>query len=148
MTWSYSGDPGNSDRDAIRFRITDTTENDPLVTDEEIAYALALRGTVGGASVFLTKQIALRFARLATTVERGRTREEYQDRSKWFDQLATQLAEEAGDSPAATAGINVASTTRAGVEAADSDSGRTRGVFGIGMQDYVPAKDENSLYGS
>ena len=40
MTWNYSGDPSLSSRDAVRFLIGDTDPNDPLVTDEEIAYAL------------------------------------------------------------------------------------------------------------
>lgn len=148
MTWTYSGDPGDNSRDAVRFRITDTDMNDQLVSDEEIAYALTLRTTVAGAAIFLCKQIALRFARMATTLERGRVREEYQERSQSFAALAESLSEEAGDSPTATAGIFAASTTRAGVEAADSDTGRTRGVFAIGMHDYTPSKDENSMYGS
>jgi hypothetical protein len=38
--WTYSGDPRDSDRDAVRFLIGDTNESDQLVSDEEIAYML------------------------------------------------------------------------------------------------------------
>lgn len=41
MTWTYSGDPSSNDRDSVRFLVGDTNTNDQLVTDEEIAYALA-----------------------------------------------------------------------------------------------------------
>ena len=38
MTWTYSGDPSSSARDAIRFLIGDTDTNDQLLSDEEIAW--------------------------------------------------------------------------------------------------------------
>lgn len=41
MTWTYSGDPGDSARDAIRFLIGDTDTNDQLLSDEEIAWVNA-----------------------------------------------------------------------------------------------------------
>ncbi|HEY0838998.1 MAG TPA: hypothetical protein VGD74_02310 [Vulgatibacter sp.] len=40
MAWSYSGNPGASTKDEVRFLIGDTTEGDPLLSDEEIAYLL------------------------------------------------------------------------------------------------------------
>lgn len=38
MTWTYSGDPASSARDAIRFLIGDTDTTDQLLSDEEIAW--------------------------------------------------------------------------------------------------------------
>lgn len=38
MTWTYSGDPSSSARDAIRFLTGDTDTTDQLLTDEEIAW--------------------------------------------------------------------------------------------------------------
>lgn len=40
-TWSYSGNPSNSNRDACRFVIGDTDVNNQLVTDAEIDWLLA-----------------------------------------------------------------------------------------------------------
>jgi len=41
MTWTYTGDPTASARDAIRFLTGDTDSSDQLVTDEEIAWVNA-----------------------------------------------------------------------------------------------------------
>lgn len=38
MTWSYTGDPGSSAKDAIRFLVGDTDTTDQLLSDEEIAW--------------------------------------------------------------------------------------------------------------
>lgn len=38
MTWSYSGDPGASEIDALRFMLQDTDPDAPLFTDEELGY--------------------------------------------------------------------------------------------------------------
>jgi hypothetical protein len=38
MTWTYTGDPSDSARDAIRFLIGDTDSTDQIITDEEIAW--------------------------------------------------------------------------------------------------------------
>lgn len=40
-SWTYSGDPRDSDRDAVRFLVQDTNENDQKVSDEEIAWMLS-----------------------------------------------------------------------------------------------------------
>lgn len=40
-TWSYSGDPSSSDRDAVRYYLGDTDPDDPLVSDGEIDFLLA-----------------------------------------------------------------------------------------------------------
>ena len=36
MTWTYSGDPSSSAKDAVRFAVGDTREAKPLLQDEEI----------------------------------------------------------------------------------------------------------------
>lgn len=38
MTWTYTGNPASSARDAIRFLIGDTDTTDQLLSDEEIAW--------------------------------------------------------------------------------------------------------------
>ena len=46
MSWTYSGDPATSDKDAVRFLTGDTDAGDQLASDEEIAYALSQRPDV------------------------------------------------------------------------------------------------------
>ncbi len=41
MTWTYSGDPSNSELDLYRFLISDTIESEPVLQDAEINYLLA-----------------------------------------------------------------------------------------------------------
>lgn len=41
VTWSYSGDPASSDKDAVRFYVQDVREDFPLLEDEEIEYVLS-----------------------------------------------------------------------------------------------------------
>lgn len=40
MTWSYSGDPATSEKDAVRFYISDTDKELPLLQDEDIKFLL------------------------------------------------------------------------------------------------------------
>ena len=40
MTWSYSGDPGSSTRDEVRFLIQDTDTDNQLLSDEELDYLI------------------------------------------------------------------------------------------------------------
>ena len=40
MTWSYSGNPGSSELDEIRFTIGDTDVKDPELQDEEIQFVI------------------------------------------------------------------------------------------------------------
>ena len=41
MSWTYSGEPGSSPKDAVRFEIQDTDEEAQLLQDGEIEYAIA-----------------------------------------------------------------------------------------------------------
>ena len=41
MSWTYSGNPGSSTRDEVRFLIQDTDTSDQLLSNEEIDYLLS-----------------------------------------------------------------------------------------------------------
>jgi hypothetical protein len=73
MTWTYSGDPTASDRDEVRFLITDTMEGRPLIQDEEIDYALSIRGDASGAVLLLIEVLIRRYS-LVGEVQLGRWR--------------------------------------------------------------------------
>jgi len=51
MTWSYSGNPGASALDEIRFLIQDTDTNDQLLSNEEINYLFTAYGEAYSAAV-------------------------------------------------------------------------------------------------
>lgn len=40
MTWSYSGDPSESEIDELRFLLSDTDQSSPIFSDEELQYLI------------------------------------------------------------------------------------------------------------
>ena len=44
MVWTYTGDPSDSDKDALRFHLGDTDSSDQQLSDQEINYLLQLHG--------------------------------------------------------------------------------------------------------
>lgn len=44
MSWTYSGNPASSARDALRFLISDTIDSAPIMQDEELDYLIAEYG--------------------------------------------------------------------------------------------------------
>lgn len=65
MTWTYTGDPANNSRDAVRFLVADTDTTDQLITDEEITYLLDLYVEPPHAAVGAARAIAAKFSREA-----------------------------------------------------------------------------------
>ena len=69
MSWSYSGDPSNSDLDLIRFMIGDTDSVDPELQDEEIQYEIDYNTSVGvynplKTSIVITRRVLAKYRRL------------------------------------------------------------------------------------
>jgi len=62
VSWNYTGRPESSTRDEVRFLVGDTCEKNPLVRDEEIAYALAKFPTVRLAAALVLRALASKFA--------------------------------------------------------------------------------------
>lgn len=94
MTWTYTGDPSVSDRDKIRFLTGDTDSTDPLLSDEEIEWALGNAGdSIYQASHDLCYALGSKFARLATSKSVGDLSLSYQNRSDAFMKQAERLLE-------------------------------------------------------
>ena len=92
MAWTYSGDPGTSTKDSVRFLIGDTDSNDQVVTDEEINWALTVvDGSIYQAAHDLCVSLAAKFARLATSKSVGDLSLSYSDRSSAFYSLADRI---------------------------------------------------------
>lgn len=87
MTWTYGGDPSANDRDEIRFLVGDTDTSDQLVTDEEIAWAVADQGNNKLAASIVCKALASKFAR-DVDVRVGRSAEDASQRYKQYEALA------------------------------------------------------------
>jgi hypothetical protein len=66
MAWNYTGNPADSDRDGVRFLVGDTCEDDQLLQDEEIAYAVAQQTTLELAAAYCLRALAAKFSRKVT----------------------------------------------------------------------------------
>lgn len=131
MTWTYSGNPSSTNRDAIRFLIGDTDNTDQLVTDEEIAYALAQEGSAYIAAARICRSVASKFARYMDQSV-GDLSISYSQRYTQFTALADRL-ESDGSSRLGVpfaGGISVAAK-----EAVTDDSDRIQPAIKIGVQD-------------
>lgn len=92
MTWTYSGDPNFSSRDAVRFLIRDTNTNDQLLQDEEISWLLSQNGNnVYKAAVASAFAVSAKFSNQAVTKTVGALSLSYQARSEHYKELATSI---------------------------------------------------------
>ena len=66
MTWTYSGNPGASTLDEVRFLIQDTDINDQQLQNEEINYLITAYGDPYGAAVAACSALLARLASLSS----------------------------------------------------------------------------------
>lgn len=101
MAFTYSNDPGASDRDFVRFRLSDTEAMGALFDDAEIDFALSEATAPLHAAASLAEVAAARFSRrIGVTV--GRVQVDYAARAAAMMTLAARLRAEAqGQAPGA-----------------------------------------------
>ncbi len=92
---SYTGAPGNDDRDAVRFLVGDTNPADEDATDAEIEWALEQEGSVMQAAISVATALTARFSNVDTyrignvQVQEGFKAEKY---ANLTDRLRMKLA--------------------------------------------------------
>lgn len=132
MTWTYTGNPAASPKDAVRFRVGDTDVDDQLLQDEEILYLLGTEATVIQAAASAADAIAARFSRLSDKAV-GDLRIAFSQKSAQYRQLAADLRKEAGISMAVPFAGGISRSQKA---AQESDSNRVQPSFKVGMDDH------------
>lgn len=95
MSWTYSGDPSSTPKDAVRFAIGDTIQNDPLLQDEEISYIVAQNPSIDDSAYAAAVAIVAKFSRL-TDIMAGKEKIFYSQKVKQYQQLADKLWLNAG----------------------------------------------------
>jgi|SRR5690606_24112387 len=96
MVWSYSGNPSTSEKDEVRFLLGDTSQDDPLLQDEEIEYLLDQHdGSALTAAVEGCERIIAKLSREAD-MSSGATSISASQRRKHYADLLTQLRRRAG----------------------------------------------------
>lgn len=138
MTWTYSGDPADSERDAVRFEIGDIDTTDQLITDEGIDYVLTLEGSIAGAAAACCDKIAAKYARDVDKKIEG-TSVSASQRFKHFKELAKELRTRASQSGTPYCG----SMYSADQEADEADTSLKQPTFKIGFMDNEISGDED-----
>ncbi len=92
--FTYSGNPADSDRDAVRFVLGDTDKERRLLDDREVEYAIAEKGSVSSAAVFLAQALANRFAGLAD-IKVGPISKSYSKVADMYRKIVDDLKESA-----------------------------------------------------
>jgi hypothetical protein len=94
MTWTYSCDPANNQRDQVRFLVGDTDVNNQIVEDEEILWALSVQPSVWLASAIICESVASKYNNSVDEkvgdLSRGGSKipEHWLARAKWLRNLA------------------------------------------------------------
>lgn len=91
MTWSYDGDPANSDLDAVRREIGDTNTNDQLLSNEEVNFALDQEGdSITAASARCCEWLMREYAKQADKTI-GQLNIMLSQKSARYEAMATKL---------------------------------------------------------
>lgn len=132
MTWTYSGNPGATNRDAVRFLIGDTDNTAQLVTDEEIAYMLAQEGTSTSAAARICRSLAAKYARYMDQSV-GDLSISYSQRYQQFSELAVKLESDAGSRVGIPYAGGISKTDKGSRE---MDTDRLLPSSRVGVHDY------------
>jgi len=145
-TFTYTHDPSASDRDWIRWRLSDTNCDAPLQWDEELAGLLALYPTKYLAAAAAARAVAQGFA-LKVDITMGKLSIKHSQRAEQYAAMADELEDEGGASTSAAPWS--ASISRSRKQGYREDSDRTLPAFARGMHDTEPGQSgERNLYGS
>ena len=128
MTWTYTGDPANSNLDAVRFLVGDTDTADEQLQDEEINWLLSENATnIYSAAIQAAETIAAKYAR-EMNKRVGQLWIDAAEKFKHYNMLATNLREQRR-SIAPTASVHISNDT-------------TRRMFQLGQFDVTEVGDQ------
>jgi len=91
MTWTYTEDPENVTRDAVRLNYGDTDEDNQLLQDAEVDYAYAEEYSVLSAAARCCEILAAKFSDLADNRKLGSLSITFSEKSKRFAYKAKDL---------------------------------------------------------
>lgn len=90
MTWTYTNKPSTVNRDAVRFLIRDIDDSNPLITDEEITFALSEESNIYLAASMIAVSLGAKFAGKADKAV-GDLKITYKSSADAYKQLADTL---------------------------------------------------------
>lgn len=145
MSFTYTNDPANSNRDAVRVMVNDTTETGHALSDETIAWLLTSEANVTYAAAAAADMIAGQFADAVTTKQVGDLRLTKGDNvgnvAGSYRALAARLRRQAAMNGAApfSGGISITAN-----DTARDDTDWDRPQTMVGMHDNPPLTSSTS----
>ena len=133
--WTYSGDPADSDMDAVRFLVQDVNESDQKVSNEEITWMLTTSGNVYLAAADVAVAIAAVYGSKSSK-SIGSLSVTYAEQNKAYEALSQRLRI-LGSSPSK---LSLSSIYAGGISKADkarqeADTDWVEPDFKVGMWD-------------
>lgn len=135
MTWNYSGRPSSSDRDQVRFLMGDIDENEPLMPDEEILFAISEQSNLRLAAAMCLRALASLYSRKVTN-KVGDVSTNCSDLAKAFKARADEL-DPLGQATMSSSLVlpSFGGLTVSGKEALSEDGNAVQPFFERGMDD-------------
>tara|TARA_R100000664_G_C2756562_1_gene144493 strand:- start:3443 stop:3868 length:426 start_codon:yes stop_codon:yes gene_type:complete len=140
MAFTYTSDPENSKRDAVRLLTGDTVSTDALLQDSEVEYFLSLyNDAVYPAAAAACDAISSKYARQADTTN-GRLSVKASQRSEAYAKKAKDLRRDT----LLGAEVFAGGLTISGKDDLNADTDAVQPAFSVGMDDYdSPVTDED-----
>lgn len=141
MAFTYTDDPANVPRDAVRLLVGDTDADDAKLSDSEISYFLGQADEEAyGAAAIAARAIAAKFAAEVSSsfdavrgirADFGALSKKYMDLAVRLESQAKKYGRKGGFGAPLAGGISVSA-----VESAEKLSDRNPTEFKVGMFDY------------
>ena len=130
MTWSFNSTDLSASKDQVRLYVGDVDSADPLLTDEEIAFAVTQAGSVRAASALAADWISALFSRRSDK-STGDLSLSASQKSKQYAELAARLRRESALLALPYfGGISIAAK-----DAREADTDRVKPAFTMEMLD-------------
>jgi len=129
--WTYSGDPGKSPADAVRFLVGDTIRARPLLDDREVAYIVGRNANINIAAAEACEALWSRFLAISD-YNVGSVSKKFSDVAAKFKERAADFRSEAARGSAL---VSFPATLRSTKRALETDSDLAPPQFSIGLAD-------------
>jgi len=129
VTWTYSGNPGASDRDLVRFLIGDTDTNDQQLTNAEIDYLITEQGSANRAALEAARGLLAKYSRTCDQ-KTSKVDTKYSQRRAGYAAMVSRLQLRLGPVPYA-GGISEGDK-----DIDEGDSDRVDPAFKVGMMEH------------
>lgn len=132
-TWTYSGDPAISPKDAVRFLVNDIDPAEKQISDEGIAYLLSQYGSPRLAAIAAAERLHMIYAQAASIVKEGDLMIDMKVRADAMSSLISLMkSDDTSAVPMPSAGgISIAQK-----QAVEQDTDRVQPLARMGQDDY------------